>query len=30
VLTVDEGVFVEDVSTGTVRVERFDLTCLGR
>jgi hypothetical protein len=24
------GVFVEDLSTGTVRVERFELTCLGR
>jgi hypothetical protein len=23
------GVFVVDVSTGTVRVERFELTCLG-
>lgn len=23
------GVFVADVSTGTVRVERFELTCLG-
>lgn len=23
------GVFVEDLSTGTVRVDRFELTCLG-
>jgi hypothetical protein len=23
------GVFVEDLSTGTVRVDRFDLVCLG-
>jgi hypothetical protein len=23
------GVFVLDISTGTVRVERFELTCLG-